>query len=108
MGLLRETAEVLPEATPRGLDLAQVREHVLALEHVHAVHDLHATQIATGLPVLTAHVVIDDKCFLDGHAPRMLDQLQASVAADLGVAVEHSTFQLDPVSYADHEAGLHA
>ncbi len=50
-----------------------MRGHLLALEHVHAVHDLHATQIATGLPVLTAHVVIDDSCFLDGHAPRMLD-----------------------------------
>jgi len=106
--LLRETADVLLESTPRGLDLASVREHMLALEHVHAVHDLHATQIATGLPVLTAHVVIDDSCFLDGHAPRMLDQLQACVAADFGVAVEHSTFQLEPASHADHEAGLHA
>ncbi len=106
--LLRETAEVLLEATPRGLDLQAVREHILALEHVHAVHDLHATQVATGLPVLTAHVVIDDSCFLDGHAPRMLDRLQACVGADFGVAVEHSTFQLEPVSHADHEAGLHA
>lgn len=106
--LLRETAEVLLEATPRGLDLASVREHMLALEHVHAVHDLHATQIATGLPVLTAHVVVDDSCFLDGHAPRMLDQLQACVAADFGVAVEHATFQLEPASHADHEYGLHA
>jgi len=106
--LLRETAEVLLEATPRGLDLAAVREHMLALEHVHAVHDLHATQIATGLPVLTAHVVLDDSCFLDGHAPRMLDALQACVAADFGVVVEHSTFQLEPASHADHEAGLHA
>jgi len=106
--LLWETAEVLLEATPRGLDLAAVREHMLALEHVRAVHDLHATQIAAGLPVLTAHVVLDDSCFLDGHAPRMLDALQACVAADFGVAVEHSTFQLEPASHADHEAGLHA
>ncbi len=106
--LLRETAEVLLEAASRGLDLAAVRGHLFALEHVHAVHDLHATQIATGLPVLTAHVVIDDSCFLDGHAPRMLDQLQACVAADFGVVVEHSTFPLEPASHAGHEAGLHA
>jgi hypothetical protein len=31
------------------------------------VHDLHASQIATGLPVLSAHVVLDDSCFHDGH-----------------------------------------
>lgn len=105
--LLRETVEVLLEATPRGLDLDQVRQHLLELPHVHAVHDLHASQIATGLPVLTAHVVIDDSCFHDGHAPQMLDQLQACVAGHFPVAVEHSTFQLEPRSHAHHEAGAH-
>ncbi len=105
--LLRETVEVLLEATPRGLDLDHVRRHLLELPHVHAVHDLHASQIATGLPVLTAHVVIDDSCFHDGHAPQMLDQLQACVAGHFPVAVEHSTFQLEPRSHAHHEAGAH-
>ncbi|MGI8699420.1 MAG: cation diffusion facilitator family transporter [Mycobacteriales bacterium] len=106
--LLRETAEVLLEATPRGLDLADVRAHMLALEHVRGVHDLHASQIATGLPVLTAHVVVDDSCCTDGHAPQMLDQLQTCVAGHFGISVHHSTFQLEPTSHADHEAGLHA
>lgn len=106
--LLRETAEVLLEATPRGLDLDEVRRHLLGLDHVQGVHDLHASQITTGLPVLTAHVVVDDACFTDGHAPQMLDQLQACVAGHFPVAVEHSTFQLEPVRHADHEAGCHA
>ena len=105
--LLRETAEVLLEATPRGLDLAHVRAHVLEVDHVRAVHDLHASSIATGLPVLTAHVVVDDSCFLDGHAAQVLDQLQHCVATHFGISVEHSTFQLEPASHADHEAGLH-
>lgn len=106
--LLRETVEVLLEAAPRGLDLEDVRRHLLEVPHVHAVHDLHASQIATGLPVLTAHVVIDDSCFHDGHAPQMLDQLQSCVAGHFPVAVEHSTFQLEPRGHAHHEAGAHA
>jgi len=106
--LLRETTEVLLESTPKGLDLADVRAHLLSLDHVHAVHDLHASQIATGLPVLTAHVVIDDACFQDGHAPRMLDELQACVAEHFPVAVEHSTFQLEPASHEAHESHTHA
>lgn len=106
--LLRETSEVLLEATPRGLDLTEVRRHLLELPHVHAVHDLHASQIATGLPVLTAHIVIDDSCFRDGHAPQMLDQLQACVAGHFQVSVGHSTFQLEPSTHADHETTLHA
>lgn len=105
--LLRETAEVLLETAPRGLDLDQVRVHLLGVDHVRAVHDLHASQIATGLPVLTAHVVVDDACFLDGHAPRMLDQLQACVAEHFAVPVEHTTFQLEPGGHADHEDVLH-
>ena len=105
--LLRETTDVLLEATPRGLDLDDVRLHLLALSHVHGVHDLHASQIAAGLPVLTAHVVVDDSCFNDGHAPQILDLLQSCVAEHFQVSVEHSTFQLEPVHHAGHEAHVH-
>ena len=72
-----------------------MRKHLLEQPHVRAVHDLHATQIATGLPVLTAHVVVDDECFYDGHASQILDELQACVAEHFSVAIEHSTFQLE-------------
>ena len=99
---------MLLESTPRGLDLAEVREHMLELDHVQAVHDLHASQVATGLPVLTAHVVVDDSCFQDGHVPQMLDQLQACVAEHFPVSIEHSTFQLEPAGHQKHEYGAHA
>ena len=105
--LLRETTDVLLEATPRGLDLDAVRAHLLALDHVHGVHDLHASQIAAALPVLTAHVVVDDSCFNDGHAPQILDELQSCVAEHFQLSVEHSTFQLEPVHHAGHEAHVH-
>jgi len=108
IALLRETVEVLLEATPPRLDLTAVREHLLDVPHVHSVHDLHASQISAELPVLTAHVVVDDTCFLDGHAPQLLDQLQGCVAEHFSVAVEHSTFQLEPVSHSGHEAARHA
>ena len=103
--LLRETSEVLLEATPRGLDMGDGRQHILDLPHVRGVHHPHAPQIATGLPVLTAHVVLDDSSFSDGHAPQVLDQLQTCVAEHFQLSVEHSTFQLEPRS---HEATLHA
>jgi cobalt-zinc-cadmium efflux system protein len=106
--LLRETLNVLLEATPKGLDLDSVRTHILELDHVRSVHDLHASQIATGLPVLTAHVVIDTECFRDGHAPQLLDQLQECVATHFNVSVEHSTFQLEPLSHESHENPTHA
>lgn len=105
--LMRETAAVLLETTPPGLDLDDVRRHLLEIDHVRAVHDLHASLIATGLPILSAHVVLDDECFVDGHAPQVLDLLQECVATHFDVAVEHSTFQLEPAGHGVHETQGH-
>jgi cobalt-zinc-cadmium efflux system protein len=105
--LLRETSSVLLETTPAGLDLDAVRAQLLQVDHVRDVHDLHASLIATGLPTLSAHVVVDGGCFQDGHAPQILDALQDCVATRFDVPVEHSTFQLEPVTHAAHEAPGH-
>jgi cobalt-zinc-cadmium efflux system protein len=105
--LLRETVSVLLESTPPGLDLDAVRAHLLAQPHVLEVHDLHASQITTGLPVLTAHVVVEDSCFFDGHAPQVLDQLQACLAEHFSVSIEHATFQLEVGAHAGHELPAH-
>jgi cobalt-zinc-cadmium efflux system protein len=104
--LLRETVDVLLEATPRHVDLATVRAHVLEVPHVVGVHDLHATQVSTDMPVITAHVVVEDECFHDGHLPALLDELQACLAEHFDV--EHSTFQFEPAGHSGHESGAHA
>ena len=107
VALLRDTTRVLLESTPVGLDLNEVCRHILDVPHVQAVHDLHASQIATGLPVLSAHIVVDDECFHDGHIPRLLDQLQACVAEHFPISVEHSTFQFEQATHTQHETGHH-
>ena len=105
--LLRETGRILLEFTPRGLDLNEVRRHMLEIEHVQEVHDLHASTVATGLPVISAHVVVDDSCFHDGCAPEKLAELRACVAEHFDVAVEHSTFQLETAQHAAGESHVH-
>jgi len=106
--ILRQAGSVLLETVPDGLDLDQVRNHLLDLPHVNDVHDLHASLIGTGLPVLTAHVVLEDGCFRDGHSHELLDQLQGCVRQHFPVSVEHSTFQLEPAAHGDHEGKTHA
>jgi cobalt-zinc-cadmium efflux system protein len=103
--LLRETVDVLLESTPRDVDLSEVRAHILAVPHVQALHDLHASTVASGLPVLTVHVVVDDECFHDGHLTSMLDNLQGCLAGHFDV--EHSTFQFESASHLDHEHAAH-
>ena len=103
--LLGASSQILLEAAPDNVDLDDVRAHLLGVDHVWAVHDLHAWTLSSELPVLSVHVVIDDSCFLDGHAPQILDQLQNCLAGHFDVA--HSTFQLEPLSHLDHETGTH-
>lgn len=105
--LLWETMDVLLESTPRGLNLESIRTHILEIPRVISVHDLHATQISTGLPVLTAHVVVDDDCFFDGHASSIIDELQLCVAEHFDVQIEHSTFQLESSTHSNHEYKTH-
>lgn len=102
--LLRETGRVLMEYTPDDLDLDLVREHILRLEHVKDVHDLHASTIATGLPTLSAHVVVRDECFHDGHAAEMLQQVRQCVAEHFDVSIHHSTFQIETEDISDSES----
>lgn len=102
--LMRETSSVLMEFTPKGLDLDEVREHILELEHVKDVHDVHASTVATGLPTLTAHVVVEDACFTDGHAAEMLREVKKCVAEHFEVSVRHSTFQIETERIREREA----
>jgi cobalt-zinc-cadmium efflux system protein len=105
INLLRESVDVLMETTPKHIDLAAVRSRLLATPHVHDVHELHVSQVAIGLPVLTAHVVVDETCFNAGDLPRMLDQIQGRLARDF--SLQHSTIQFEAVSHAAHEHPEH-
>jgi cobalt-zinc-cadmium efflux system protein len=103
--LLREALDVLLEAAPRGVDLDDVRAHILGVDGVVGVHDLHAWTITSGLPVLSAHVVVSGDALEDGHGGRVLDALCACLGDHFDVA--HCTFQLEAETHADHEVPLH-
>ena len=105
--ILKEAGGILLESTPRGLKLDDVRRHILQVPHVIGVHDLHASTIATGLPVLTAHVVVDESCFTQGHVSQKLRDLQTCVAEHFDVSVEHSTFQIETPSHSALERSSH-
>ena len=105
ISLLREVAEVLLEGTPRGVDLEELRRHILSADGVIDVHDLHVWTITSGMPVMSAHVVVDDTVTRMGEAHEVLDRLRACLADHFDV--EHSTFQIEPAGHADSEPHIH-
>lgn len=103
--LLRDVVDVLLEATPRGIDLDVVREHIREVPGVVDVHDLHAWTITSGVPVLSAHVVVDDECLAQGRSGEVLDALGACLGEHFDT--QHCTFQLEPVGHDAHETAGH-
>jgi cobalt-zinc-cadmium efflux system protein len=104
--LLREVVDVLLEATPRGVDLDEVRDHIMRVRGVVDVHDLHAWTITSGVPVLSAHVIVDHACISEGRSGEVLDRLGECLGGHFDVS--HCTFQLEPVGHQEHEAAHHA
>jgi cobalt-zinc-cadmium efflux system protein len=103
--LLAQGGRILLQATPEEISLEEVRAHLAGVDHVVGVHDLHAWTVTSGLPTLSAHVVVEDHCFASGHAPQILDALQSCLGHHFDV--EHATFQLEPASHAAHEQSRH-
>lgn len=104
--LLRQVVHVLLEGTPEGVELETVRGHILRAEGVVDVHDLHVWQLTSGVPVMSAHVVVDDDELLACGPTGVLDRLADCLREHFDV--EHSTFQVEPRSHADHEGSVHS
>ena len=106
--LLRNAVRVLLEETPQELDLDEVREHLEQVPHVVAVHDLHASTVSTGMPVVMAPVVVERGLTMDDAAD-ILSQLQNCLREHFPVSVPHTTFQLEPEGYdSDSRKELHS
>ena len=103
--LLREVAEVLLEATPRYVDLDELRDHILTTPGVVDVHDLHVWTITSSQPVMSAHVVVDDNVSEMGQAHVVLERLRTCLADHFDV--DHSTFQIEGSGHADSEPHVH-
>lgn len=104
-GLLRDSGHILLQAAPADLDLSDVRQHLIGVDDVLDVHDLHAWTLTSGSTTLSAHVTVEDRCFNTGHTPQILDALQSCLAEHFNIT--HSTLQLEPGSHVGHEGDVH-
>ncbi|HEY8437623.1 MAG TPA: cation diffusion facilitator family transporter [Candidatus Limnocylindrales bacterium] len=97
--LLRDSVDVLLEATPKGIDMTQVERHIRDAPGVTDVHDLHAWTITSGMNVVSAHVVLGE----DAKPGDILDHLALCLSSDFDI--NHSTFQLETPEHVLWEAG---
>ena len=87
--LLGQALNVLLEGTPSHINLAEVRQGMLAVPGVRDVHDLHVWTITSGLEAMSGHVRIDGIA----DRRRLLEELQR-LARDR-FSIEHMTIQFE-------------
>lgn len=95
VALIREATDVLLEAVPSHLDLAEVLHAMERTDGVSRVHDLHVWTISSGMYALSAHVVVDS-CDL-GRNDEILRDLRETLSSRFGL--EHVTLQIETPAY---------
>jgi cobalt-zinc-cadmium efflux system protein len=91
--LLREAVEVLMEAAPAHIDVDEVRDAIISLPGVMAVHELHIWTITSGMESLSAHLVVEE-----GREWRALLARVRAIAHDR-FGIDHITVQLEPEEF---------
>ena len=97
--LLRDSTNILLEASPRDINAETVGRKMAGAAGVEEVHDLHIWTITSGFPALSAHVLVGQN--EDCHARRR--ELEDLLAREYGIS--HTTLQVDHVG--DHEGEVH-
>ena len=88
--LVRESVDILLEATPAHIDLAAVERAVQDVAGVQTVYDLHVWTLTSGFVAMSGHVVIDDM----GRYDQVLAAVHTTMHEIFGI--NHVTVQIEP------------
>lgn len=66
-GILTESANILMEAVPKGLDMAALQGAIKEVPGAIAVHDLHVWTVASGIVACSCHVVVSEQTIRSGQ-----------------------------------------
>lgn len=86
--LVRESADILLEATPAHIPLSTVHEQLASLPGVSSVHDLHVWTLTSGVIAMSGHLVVREPT----DNQRILEAAQDRLAA---LGIQHVTVQME-------------
>jgi cobalt-zinc-cadmium efflux system protein len=97
-GIVREALSVLMEGAPKGIDLSEVANALVALDGVNDVHHLHAWSLTSGKAVFSAHLATDK----GSKAPSLLKKAHKLLRERFGFYF--STLQVETVCLDEDHA----
>lgn len=96
--LVRESVDVLLEATPAHISLGMVRDRLEAIGGIESVHDLHVWTVTSGHIAMSAHAIVRDPADTQRVLQSAVDEMRR-----LGIG--HVTVQLERQRMCE---GMHA
>ena len=100
-GLVRESGRIFLEGAPEGLDPDVIGPAMADLPGVAEVHDLHIWDVTSGMPALSAHVLVDPT----GDCHQVRRDLEALLTGTY--KIDHTTLQVDHRDGTITGAGIH-
>jgi len=91
--LVSESVDILLEATPRHLNIANILNDLGGVRGVVSIHDLHVWSIPTRMAAMSCHVVL--KTEEDSGA--VLSELSRLMHEQYGI--DHTTIQIEPEAW---------
>ncbi|KAM6996104.1 proton-coupled zinc antiporter SLC30A2 isoform 1-T1 [Passerculus sandwichensis] len=80
----------LPAGTPKGMDFNAVRDTLLAVRGVEAVHSLHIWALTAAQPLLSVHIAISE-CHRTGTGDRAIRECHNTGTGDRAISECHNT-----------------
>lgn len=86
--LVKESTDVLLEATPRHIALSDVHERIASVPGVDSVHDLHLWTVTSGMVAMSGHLVVKNPTDNQPVLEEVQDRMRALGIAHVTVQVE--------------------
>lgn len=86
--LVKESADILLEATPAHIPLTTVHDRLVSIAGVSSVHDLHVWTLTSGVVAMSGHLVVRDP----GDNQRILEAAQERLRS---LGIHHMTVQME-------------
>ena len=90
-GILKESVDVLLEAIPAGMNIAEVEQTIAQVHGVLAVHDLHVWTIGSGMICCSCHVMVNEQSVRSGE--NVLRGVTEQLRNNFGI--DHTTIQVE-------------
>jgi len=98
--LVRESVDVLLEASPAHISLGAVRAQLEAIPGVESVHDLHVWSVTSGVVAMSAHAIVREP----ERQQHVLEHVHDAMRL---FGIDHVTIQLERQEMYDRERHLH-